>query len=73
MWWEQSAKPRIQRLLQQTERKMFAMYKYRENMLYECMYEVINSNLEPPDKLSKIGLSAIKIVGQFGNRFVSGT
>jgi hypothetical protein len=52
MWWERSVKPKLRRILKQAERERYHDLKNMENHLYECLFDVLHSTIQPTEKLA---------------------
>jgi len=50
MWWERYVKKQLQRLLRQEERERTSNLRIMENHLYECLYDIICSDVPEADK-----------------------
>jgi hypothetical protein len=48
MWWESGVKPQLQKLIRREEAERRADYRAKENLLFECKYDILCST-HPPE------------------------
>jgi hypothetical protein len=62
MWWERMVKPQLQRILRRAECARYSEYRQMEHHLYKCLYDIIQRNMQPKDKLSTLQKYKAKII-----------
>jgi hypothetical protein len=67
-WWERCVKTRLKKFISKEIAERNADYRHMENHLYNCMYEVLNSDEAPDKKISKLNGFKAKIMRLHANR-----
>ena len=62
MWWERCSKNELQRLVQADERERNRNFLHMENLLHECLYDIIRSDMPEADKFLELKRYKVKLV-----------
>jgi hypothetical protein len=62
MWWERCVKTQLQRLLRQEEAERRANHSHMEEHLYECIYDILSSNIPATERFNALQRYKAKLV-----------
>jgi hypothetical protein len=62
MWWERGVKPQLQKLIRRAKADWRADYRAKENLLFECIYDILSGPLPPEEKHAALHRYKAKLI-----------